>query len=141
MKSRFHVSLRSGEKIYVNGAVIRTDRKVSIEFLNDVTFLLESHVMRAEQTTTPLRQHYFVVQMMLIDPASIGAAMALFCRSQDRLMASAHDERIVDGLRAVAALVAQRSYFEALKSIRTLIPIEDGILCAEPVINQQREVA
>ena len=66
-----HISLRSGEKIYRNGAVVRVDRKVSIELLNDVTFLLEAHVMQPQDTNTPLRQLYFVVQTMLIDPAGL----------------------------------------------------------------------
>jgi len=45
MKNVLHISLRPGERIYVNGAVLKVDRKVSIEFLNDVTFLLEQHVL------------------------------------------------------------------------------------------------
>jgi len=48
-----HLSLRAGEKIYLNGAVIKVDRKVSIELLNDVTFLLEAHVLTTNDTTTP----------------------------------------------------------------------------------------
>ena len=43
--SNMRLYLRPGEKLYINGAVIRVDRKVSIELLNDVTFLLENHVM------------------------------------------------------------------------------------------------
>ena len=30
-----NISLRKGEKIYINGAIFRVDRKVSIELLND----------------------------------------------------------------------------------------------------------
>ncbi|MGH6860361.1 MAG: flagellar biosynthesis repressor FlbT, partial [Phyllobacterium sp.] len=62
------ISLRAGEKLYVNGAVLRADRKVSLEFMNDVSFLLESHVLQTDQTTTPLRQLYFAAQIMLVDP-------------------------------------------------------------------------
>jgi flagellar protein FlbT len=47
-----HISLRAGEKIYVNGAVLRADRKVSIELLNDATFLLEAHVMKVEDASS-----------------------------------------------------------------------------------------
>jgi flagellar biosynthesis repressor protein FlbT len=43
-----NISLRRGERIFINGAVLRVDRKVCLELLNDVTFLLESHVMQAE---------------------------------------------------------------------------------------------
>jgi flagellar protein FlbT len=45
VKKGLHISLRPGERIYVNGAVLKVDRKVAIEFLNDVTFLLEHHVL------------------------------------------------------------------------------------------------
>ena len=40
------ISLRGGERIYVNGAVLRVDRKVTLELINDVAFLLESQVMQ-----------------------------------------------------------------------------------------------
>ena len=68
-----NITLRAGERIYINGAVLRVDRKATIELLNDATFLLEAHVMQAEDATTPLRQIYFVVQVMLMDPASARA--------------------------------------------------------------------
>ena len=78
MTKPFSISLKPGERIFINGAVVRVDRKVSIEFLNDVTFLLEAHVMQPEQTTTPFRQLYFIVQTMLMDPTNTGAAKQLF---------------------------------------------------------------
>ena len=78
MTKPFSISLKSGERIYINGAVVRVDRKVSIEFLNDVAFLLEAHVMQPDQTTTPFRQLYFIVQTMLMDPADTAAARQLF---------------------------------------------------------------
>ena len=66
--STLKISLKANEKIYVNGAVIKTDRKVTLEFLNNVQFLLENHVLQAEDAHTPLRQLYFTVQIMLITP-------------------------------------------------------------------------
>jgi flagellar protein FlbT len=123
-----HISLRSGEKIYLNGAVVKVDRKVSIELLNDVTFLLEAHVMQPQDTNTPLRQLYFVVQTMLIDPASAERARDMF-RQSIVLMLDAYDNpQIVAGLKTVESLVAQDRRFEALKSIRALFPIEAHIL-------------
>ena len=68
MTSTLKITLKPNEKLYINGAVIRADRKVSLEFLNDVQFLLEAHVLQAEQATTPLKQLYFIVQIMLMNP-------------------------------------------------------------------------
>ncbi|MBC8128974.1 MAG: flagellar biosynthesis repressor FlbT [Rhizobiaceae bacterium] len=126
--STLKVTLRAGEKIFVNGAVMRVDRKTSIELLNDVTFLLESHVMQAADATTPLRQLYFLVQMMLIDPAEADTAREAFNRTYPLLMAAFSNMTIRDGLMDIADLVERERSFDALKCLRGLIPIEDAII-------------
>jgi flagellar protein FlbT len=136
-----HISLKPGEKIYVNGAVLRPDRRVSIEFLNDVTFLLESHVMQPEQATTPLRQLYFAVQTMLIDPASLGEAMRLYQPLQRALADAAGDGAVRAGLAAADRMVEARRPFEALKIIRTLIPLADGDAAAAVKAQGSRRTA
>jgi hypothetical protein len=72
-----NITLRAGERFFINGAVIRIDRKASIELLNEVTFLLENHVMQAEEATTLVRQIYFAVQIMLMDPTAAPSAAPL----------------------------------------------------------------
>jgi flagellar protein FlbT len=128
MKKGLRISLRAGERIYVNGAVLRVDRKVALELLNDVAFLLEHHVMLPEDTTTPLRQLYFIIQAMLIDPASARAARELYESSHALLLGSFENEEILDGLRSVYVLVTANRFFEALKTIRALFPIERKVL-------------
>jgi flagellar biosynthesis repressor protein FlbT len=122
------ISLRAGERLFLNGAVLRVDRKTQVELLNDVTFLLESHVMQAVDTVTPLRQLYFVVQMMLIDPANALEARKVFEASNALLLAAFESADIRDGLLDVQDLVARDRAFEALKRLRALIPLEDAIL-------------
>lgn len=126
--STLKVSLRANEKIFVNGAVMRVDRKTSLELLNDVTFLLESHVMQAADATTPLRQLYFLVQMMLIDPAEAVAAREAFAKTYPLLLAAFSNVTIRDGLMDIADLVERDRPFDALKCLRGLIPIEDAII-------------
>jgi flagellar protein FlbT len=128
MSQGFQIRLRPGERLYINGAVLRPDRKVSIEFLNDVTFLLESHVMQPEDTTTPLRQLYFIVQMMLIEPKQAEAAREMFEKSHALLLASFENREVRDALEAVHRLVCGGRMFEALKTIRGLFRLEDVIL-------------
>ncbi|MBY6240587.1 flagellar biosynthesis repressor FlbT [Methylosinus sp. Sm6] len=127
-----NISLRRGEKLYLNGAVIRADRKVCIELLNDVTFLLENHVMQAQDATTPLRQLYFVVQLMLMSPNDTAAAIDM-CRGMlASLNLACVDPRIVTGLALVAKHVDGKRHFDALKAIRALFPLEQEILNAAP---------
>lgn len=129
-----HISLRAGEKFYINGAVLRVDRKVSIELLNDATFLLEAHVMHVEDVTTPLRQLYFIVQIMLMNPADTPAACQLFAESLAANRQSYGDDEVSAGLANVERLVAANRKFEALKTIRALLPIEAEIIGAGKVL-------
>ncbi|BBU61618.1 putative flagellum biosynthesis repressor protein FlbT [Methylosinus sp. C49] len=123
-----NISLRRGEKLYLNGAVIRADRKVCIELLNDVTFLLENHVMQAKDATSPLRQLYFVVQLMLMSPNDTAAALDM-CRSMLASLNTAFpDPRILNGLALAAKYVEDKRMFDALKTIRALFPFESEIL-------------
>jgi flagellar protein FlbT len=123
-----HISLRAGEKLYINGAVLRVDRKVSLELLNDATFLLEAHVMRVEEANTPLRQLYFIVQVILMNPGDAAAAHEMFNESIRRTTETFDQDEVVNGLRNVAQLVQMNRIFEALKCIRGLFPIEAEIM-------------
>ncbi len=129
------ISLRAGEKFYINGAVLRVDRKVSIELLNDATFLLEAHVMNVGDVTTPLRQLYFIVQIMLMNPADTPAAAETFDKALESSRRIFLDPRILAGLKTAEQLVAENRKFDALKAIRTLLPIEAEVLgeIKEPV--------
>ena len=123
-----HISLRAGEKLYINGAVVRVDRKVSIELLNDATFLLEAHVMHVDEVTTPLRRLYFIVQIMLMNPADTPAAHAMVA---DALLSNRQDcdhQQILMGLDNVERLIGENRKFEALKTIRALLPLEAELM-------------
>ncbi|MDX8528735.1 flagellar biosynthesis repressor FlbT [Mesorhizobium sp. MSK_1335] len=124
MTNTLKISLKPGEKIYINGAVIRVDRKVTIELMNDVQFLLESHVIQADHASTPLRQLYFIVQIMLINPAGAAEARDMFRRSLPMLIASFDNQDICKGLKQIDRMVGEDEIYEALKAIRALYPLE-----------------
>jgi len=128
MKKAIQICLRAGETIYINGAVLRVDRKVSMELLNDVTFLLESHVILAEEARTPLRQLYFIIQTMLIEPTNAVATRAMFEETHALLLESFENEQVLAGLKNVHDLIKGNRAFDALKAVRALFPIEDKIL-------------
>jgi flagellar protein FlbT len=119
-----NITLRAGERLYLNGAVIRTDRKTTIELLNDATFLLETHVMQAADATTPLRQIYFVIQVMLMDPGSAKATAQLARSLIDKSLEAFGNEEVKARLRGVHDLVNRGRYFEAMKTIRGMYALE-----------------
>jgi flagellar biosynthesis repressor protein FlbT len=128
MKNTLKISLKPNEKLYINGAVLRVDRKVSIELLNDVQFLLENHVLQADEASTPLRQLYFIVQIMLMNPEGAVEARAMFRRSLPLLLASFADEQIRAALKQVDRLVGEDHVYDALKAIRGLYALEKDII-------------
>lgn len=138
MKNTFKISLKAGEKIYVNGAVIKAERKTTLEFLNDVQFLLESHVLQADDATTPLRQLYFVAQIMLMNPGDADEARLMFRKSLIMLLASFESPAVCAGLKQVDRLVGEGQIFEALRSIRALYPAEAAILSSAAADNDDR---
>lgn len=139
--SSLRIFLRPGEKVFLNGAVLRADRKVSLEVLNDVSFMLESHVLQAEETTTPLRQLYFLIQAILINPAEAEQARSLYREFYGALSEAVSNSQLKLGLAAIDASMSQERTFEALKLIRQLYPVEEEILKGgtEPVHALQQE--
>lgn len=138
MKNTLKISLKANEKIYINGAVVRADRKVSLELLNDVQFLLESHVLQPEQASTPLRQLYFILQVMLVDPVGAVDARDMFKRSLPLLLATFNNAEILATLKQVDRLVAEDHVYEALKTIRSLYPLEQRVIAGndQPVLER-----
>ncbi len=119
-----NITLRAGERIYINGAVLRVDRKATLELMNDATFLLETHVMQAEDATTPLRQIYFVVQVMLMDPASARTTAQLAGSLIEKALSAFEAPQVRQGLTNVSELIGRARYFEAMKALRAMYPLE-----------------
>src|ERR1700750_2208813 len=111
MKSTLRISLKAGERIFIKGAVRRVDRKVALEFLNDVTFLLENHVLQPEQATTPLRQLYFIAQMILMNPEGAEQSTAIFRKSVIMLLNCFKNDEVLAELKRIDGLVTQGRAF------------------------------
>jgi len=122
------VHLKPNERVYINGGVIKVDRKVTLELMNEVVFLLEGHILQEEQATTPLRQLYFIVQSMLMEPKSEPIARQLYEQSHQALLMTFKNQDVLDGLVEVKTLMERGRTFETLRKIRALFPLEDEIL-------------
>ena len=128
-----HIMLRAGEKLYLNGAVLRADRKVGLELLNEATFLLEAHVISVENATTPLRQLYFIVQMMLMNPLDVTASGQLFDDTLARMSRTYNDTAVLEALEHTRHFVEAARYFDALKVLRGVFSRDDALM-ARPAL-------
>jgi flagellar biosynthesis repressor protein FlbT len=129
------IHLKKGEKLYLNGAVLRAGQRCTIDLLNNAAFLLEAHVMQPDEARSPMQQLYFVVQTMLMEPGNSGLTKELYWHQSACLMRAVLNPDIRKGLEAADACVKADRYFEALRTIRRLIPLEAGLML------DRREVA
>ncbi len=127
------ISLRAGSKLYLNGAVIKVDRKVNIELMNDVVFLLESHVLQPDEANSPLKQLYFVIQTILMDPSGAAEAKSMVDAMLLKLAHTFENRDVLWGLQEVSAHLKANRPFDALKTVRNLFAIEAQILAERPV--------
>ena len=123
-----HLYLRANERIFINGAVFKVDRKVSIELLNDTTFLLENHILQKEDATTPLKQLYFVAQLLLMDPANSEPSRKLFREMVSSTLNNLDNDELKNGIKDVDIEFSTGKIFLALKMLRKLYTLELKIL-------------
>lgn len=122
------ISLKPNSKFYLNGAVVQVDRKVNVQLMNDAVFLLDIHVLQEADARTPLRQLYFVLQAVLMDPKSAPVVHGLLASMLPALNGSFENAEVLAGLKTAETQIAAERYFDAMKTIRGLFPIEDAIL-------------
>jgi flagellar biosynthesis repressor protein FlbT len=132
------IHLKRNERLFINGAVVRLDRRGTIELMNDAHFLLENHIMQPEDASTPLRQLYFVVQTMILDPLNANLTHVLFQTQASQIELHSRSENYLHVTRTARDLVERQNFFEALKVLRKSFSIEDEVLGGSD-LNKQRE--
>ncbi|WP_319411811.1 flagellar biosynthesis repressor FlbT [uncultured Cohaesibacter sp.] len=133
------LTFKAGERFYINGAVVRFPKKTTIELLNEAEFLLENHIIQAEETTTPLRQLYFIAQMMFTSPTNLEEARQTFLKFARGLTSTVDHYLLCAGIQEIVDVVNTGNYYEAMKRIRDLYPLEESLL--HDVVDLNEEAA
>lgn len=129
------ISLRDGEKVIVNGAVLRSVGRTNLCVENNATLLRGRDVMNPEDAKTPASRLYFSCMLAYIDPAN-GA------RHQDaivRTVAELMEVFVSADARATCIAFAEKAaagqFYRALADCRWLMRYEAEVLArhAEPV--------
>lgn len=121
------LSLKPGEKIAVNGAVIVNgdDRRASLVVENKARILRERDIMQPAEANSPARRIYFAVMMLYLDS---GDDRLLWRDYETRLRQFAGVIETPAALRNCARLsaaVANRDFYKALNIARELIAFEE----------------
>jgi len=119
------LSLKPGEKVAINGAVIvNGDRRAEFAVENQANVLRERDIMRAEEATTPARRVYLPVMMMALDPSARRTAFPEFEQRLTELAGAVTDPRALSLCLKISAAVANGAFYRALSHCRALIEFE-----------------
>lgn len=129
---RLHVSLKAGQRIYINGAVIEADRRVGLQLVNDAAFLLDTHVLAADEATTPLRRLYRSVQGLLTAPLAPHDPEVIWRNPLRDIRNAASGTALEAGLHDVARYMEAGHVYDALRALRKLFHVEDALLGVTP---------
>jgi flagellar biosynthesis repressor protein FlbT len=128
------ISLRDGEKVVVNGAVLKAVGRTDLIVENQVSILRGRQVMKPEEATTPARQLYFHTIMAYVDSADSEVHQDRIVEALEKVMIMLPSEQASAVSLAFAKQVAQQQFYKALSECRELMRLEseafDGLSAA-----------
>lgn len=120
------LTLKSGERIAINGAVlVNGDRRAEFVVENRASILRERDIMRAEDATTPARRVYLPVMMMALDPDCRKEMFSEFEKRLTEIAGAISDPAGLSLCLKISAAVANGSFYKALGHCRALIEFEN----------------
>jgi len=128
------LNLRANERLVINGALLTALKPTSLLINNQVSMLLERHIMRPEHANTPARRIYFAVQCAYIADASERPPYLEQAMNYIRDFEGATESGKIRALLAdMRRHLEQRAYYDALKQCRDLISYEEVVLNLPPL--------
>jgi len=118
------ITLRDGEQMVVNGAVLRARGRAEIVVENRVALLRGREVMRPEDATTPARRLYHACMMAYIEEAHRDRHQDEIVTLLGELVAAFETVNAKAACVALAQCVALGDWYRALGHCRKLIDHE-----------------
>ena len=124
------ISLKSGEKIIIDGAVIKNGKSRSDLFiLNNVPVLREKDILSEKKADSPARRIYFTIQLMYIDENNLKKSHGTYWKFVNEFINAAPGAlSLID---QISENILQSRYYQALQLTKRLIEYEKEVInCA-----------
>jgi flagellar protein FlbT len=119
------LSLKPGEKLVLNGAVLMNgDKRTSLMIQNKACVLRERDIMQPDQATTPMRRIYFAIMMMYLDPAEDEQFQNQFALRMTEFMGAIRNGGALALCVEISRDVMSGTYYKALMSCKKLFEFE-----------------
>jgi flagellar protein FlbT len=126
------LKLAPGEKIVVNGAVMTNGHHGAVLTINNhASIMREGHILQEDDTDTPTKRVYFMVQTMLLSPPPTEDQFSIFHVGMKDLRECYRRPITIGLLDDTDTQVASGNYYKALAALRKLIDYEAQLLRLE----------
>jgi flagellar protein FlbT len=123
------ISLKDGEKMIVNGAVLRAVGRTDLVVENHAALMRGREIMSPDEATTPARRLYFACMLgYLGGEDGVQAQHEAIVELLGDLMGAFETEEAKAICASIAHRLATRDYYRALADCRTLIAYETKAL-------------
>ena len=123
------LSLKPGERLVVNGAVLQNgDRRSVLLLQNKASILREKDIIQPEEANTPARRIYFPIMMMYPDPSEANKFYDEFVLRLNEFMGAVRSTDILKECVSLSREVMGADYYKALTRCRKLLTFEQGLL-------------
>jgi len=97
------LSLKPGEKVVLNGAVIQNgDRRTTLLLQNKASVLREKDIMQLEDVNTPARRIYFPVMMMYLEGSDTPDVYNEFALRMTEFMSAVRNASVLEECVAIS---------------------------------------
>ncbi len=126
------ISLRDGEKVVVNGAVLRSVGRTNLSIESKAAILRGRDLMEPQQATSPATRLYHACICAYVDPEGAAGHQDRILTALTEVMATLHMPVAKAAAASFARLVAMSDYYRALVECRSLIAMENAALAGPP---------
>lgn len=123
------IRLAAGERIIINGALIRAETKSEIVLMNRANFMVDRQIMRPEEANSPARRIYFSLQNTYLAAAEERPTMkGFFVDYAEQFREASSNPTVRAAVGEMMERVERGEYYIALQAARELIQYEDSIM-------------
>ena len=127
------LSLKPGEKLVLNGAVVTNgDKRASLIIQNKACLLREKDIMQPEDATTPARRIYMPIMMMYLDQENGEQYYNDFALRMTEFMGAIRNHDALAACVEISRDVMSANYYHALMTCKKLFDFERERLSYDP---------
>jgi flagellar biosynthesis repressor protein FlbT len=129
------LKLGPGERVLINGAVIENgERRSRLAIMTPKAHILRLRdAIHPEEVNTPVRRVCYIAQLVLSGDSDAADAKMQLLRGIEQLSQVLTDFDSRTLLSQATAFVVEANHYQALKSLRGLLPREERLFAATPI--------